>query len=67
MNNHRVCSLSTWTRFIVDDNDTVSNTIAESDMSLKSGSFLHMVEWSSTKDVGPILKSMLHELATNIL
>ena len=30
-------------RFIVDDDDMDSNTVAESDMSLKSRSFLHRV------------------------
>ena len=30
-------------KFIVDDNDMDSNTIAETDMSLKSRSFLHRV------------------------
>ena len=43
MNNHPVCSLSTRTDFIVDDDDMDSNTVAESDLSLKSRSFLHRV------------------------
>ena len=42
MNNHLVCSQST-DKFIVDDNDMDSNTVAESDMSLESRSFLHRV------------------------
>ena len=33
-----------------------SNTVAESDMSLKFRSFLHRVNWSSAKDAGPNLK-----------
>ena len=43
MNNHPVCSHSTRDRFIVDDDDMDSDTVAESDMSLKSRSFLHRV------------------------
>ena len=43
MNNHPVYSQSTQTDFIVDDDDMDSNTVAESDMSLKSRSFLHRV------------------------
>ena len=38
-------------RFVIDDDDMDSNTVAESDMSLKSRSFLHRV-----KDSRPILK-----------
>ena len=30
-------------RFVVDDDDTVSNTVTESDLSLKSRSLLHRV------------------------
>ena len=40
MNNHQVCSHHT-DRIVVDDDDMDSDTIAESDFSLKSRSFLH--------------------------
>ena len=43
MNNHLVCSHSTPKKTIVDDDDMDSNTEAESEMSLKSRSFLHRV------------------------
>ena len=43
MNNHPVCSQNTRTDFIVVDDDMDSNTVAESDVSLKSRSFLHRV------------------------
>ena len=43
-------------RFIVDDDDMDSNTVTESDLSLKSRSFLHRVNDRVRKDVGPILK-----------
>ena len=41
MNNHPVCSHSTWTDLLLMTMD--SDTVAESDMSLKSRSFLHKV------------------------
>ena len=43
MNNHAVCKAEHTDRFIVDGDDVDSNTVAESDMSLKSRSFLHRV------------------------
>ena len=43
-------------RFIVDDDDMDSNTVRESDMSLKIQIILAQGEWSSAKDAGPILK-----------
>ena len=43
-------------RFVVDDDDMDSNTVAESDMSLKSRSFLHTVNDRVRKVAGPILK-----------
>ena len=36
-------SLSTQDRFVIDDDDMDSNTATESDLSLKSRSFLHRV------------------------
>ena len=66
MNNHPVCSQEHTDRFIVDDDDMDSDTVAESDMSLKSRSFLHrwMIEceryWTN-------LRKMQHKTATNIL
>ena len=43
-------------RFIVDDDDMDSNTVTESDLSLKIQIILAQGECSSAKDVGPILK-----------
>ena len=43
-------------RFIVDDNSMDSDTVAESDMSFKIQIILAHGEWSSAKDIGPILK-----------
>ena len=43
-------------RFIVDDDDIDSNTVTDSDLSLKIQIILAQGEWSSAKDVGPILK-----------
>ena len=43
MNNHPVCSHSTRTDFIVENDDVDSDTEAESAMSLKSRSYLHRV------------------------
>ena len=43
MNNQPVCSHSTRTDLIVDEDDMVSNTVAESDLSFKSRSLLHRV------------------------
>ena len=42
MNNQPVCSHCT-DRFMVGDDDVDSDTVAESDMSLKTRSFLHRV------------------------
>ena len=47
-------------RFIVDDDDMDSDTVAESDMSLKSRSFLHSVN-------DRVRKIQEHKTATNIL
>ena len=41
MNNHPDCSLTD--RFVIDDDDMDSNTVTESDLSLKSRSLLHRV------------------------
>ena len=43
-------------RFIVDDDSMDSDTVAESDMSLKIQIILAHGEWSSAKDIGPIFK-----------
>ena len=43
MNNHPVCSHSTRTDLLLNDDDIISDTVAESDMSFKSRSFLHRV------------------------
>ena len=53
-------------RFIVDDDDMDSNTVAESDMSLKSRSFLHRVNDRVQKMLDQSQK-MQHKTATNIL
>ena len=41
-------------KFVVDNDDMDSDTITESDLSLKSRSFLHKGELSSAKDVETI-------------
>ena len=53
-------------RFIVDDDEMDSDTVAESDMSLKSRSFLHrvLIECERCK-TNP--QKMHHKTATNIL
>ena len=43
-------------RFVIDDYDMDSNTVTESDFSLKIKTILAQGEWSSAKDVGPIFK-----------
>ena len=53
-------------RFIVDDDDMDSNTIAESDMSLKSRSFVHRVNDRVRKILDQSSKDQ-HKTATNIL
>ena len=44
-------------RFIVDDDDMDSDTVAESVMLLKIQTILAQGEWSSVKDFGPIFKN----------
>ena len=41
---------------VIDDDDMDSDTTTESNLSLKSQSFLHRVEWSSAQDIGPFFK-----------
>ena len=53
-------------RFIVDDDDMDSDTVAESVMLLKIQTILAQGEWSSVKDFGPIFKIM-QKTETNIL
>ena len=43
-------------RFVIDDDDMNSNTVTESDFSLKIKIILAQGEWSSANDVGPIFK-----------
>ena len=43
-------------RFVIDDDDMDSNTATESDLSLKSRSFLHKLSDRVAKDVGSIFK-----------
>ena len=43
-------------RFVIDDDDVNSDTDAESEMSLKSRSFLHSVNDRGAKDAGPFFK-----------
>ena len=53
-------------KFIVENDDMDSDTKAESEMSLKSRSFLHRVN-DQVRKSGPILKRMQQKTATNIL
>ena len=53
-------------RFIVDVDDMDSNTVAESDMSLKSRSFLHRVN-DRVRQMQDQSSKMQHKTATNIL
>ena len=53
-------------KFIVENDDMDSDTKAESEMSLKSRSFLHRVN-DQVRKSGPILRRMQQKTATNIL
>ena len=53
-------------RFIVDDDDMDSDTVAESDMLLKSRSFLHRVN-DRVRKMQDQSSKMQHKIATNIL
>ena len=63
MNDHPVCSHSTRTELYDDDMD--SNTVAESDMSFKSRSFLHRVN-DRVRKLQDQSSKMQHKTATNI-
>ena len=53
-------------RFIVDDDDMESNIVTESEMSLKTRSFLHRVK-DRVRKMQDQFSKMQHKTATNIL
>ena len=53
-------------RFVIDDDDMASNTVTESDFSLKSRSFLHRVN-DRVRKMLTNLQKMQYKTATNIL
>ena len=66
MNNQPVCLPSTPTDFVIDDDDMDSDTVTESDLSLKSRSFLHRVNDRVRKMLDQSPKDAEQEM-TNIL
>ena len=54
-------------KFVVDDNDMDSSTVAESDMPLKSRSFLHSVNDRVRKMLDQSLKDATQDSKKNIL